>query len=265
MAFLFLPPSSPIYWVSHLAVVCMIKFEQEFQAAHQRLKELRWNANHSPPAAKADLLTEALEEFSSVLERLSVIKEELNLTTQELNVTLEELNLTTQELNITTEELRCQNEELQAAHQTLAKERDRYQELFEFAPDSYLVTDRRGVIQEANRRAAALLNVAQEFLVGKPLTVFVPLKERKPFFTQLIQLTQLRSFKNWEMRLQPRHGKPLPMSISLSAITNPEDELIGWRWLIRDIADRNRLHTPHSRSHTLASGLPRQSADLLIR
>ena len=250
----------------------MIQFEQEFQAAYQRLKELRWNANHCPPAAKAGLLTEALEEFSSVLERLNVIKEELNITTQELEVIKEELNITAQELNVTTEELCCQNEELQAAHQILAKERDRYQELFEFAPDSYLVTNRRGVIQEANRRAATLLNIVQGFLVGKPLIVFVAPKERKPFLAQFSQLTQLRSFKNWEIWLQPRHSEPLPVSISLSAITNTQDELTGWRWLISKIANRNRLearlvssicypHTPHFRSHTLASGLPRRSTD----
>ncbi|CAA9401470.1 hypothetical protein AVDCRST_MAG94-5938, partial [uncultured Leptolyngbya sp.] len=48
-------------------------------------------------------------------------------------------------------------------------ERQRYQELFEFAPDGYLVTDAQGKIQEANLAAARLLNIEQRFLVGKPL------------------------------------------------------------------------------------------------
>jgi len=41
-------------------------------------------------------------------------------------------------------------------------ERQRYQDLFEFAPDGYLVTDAQGMIQ-ANRAAAKLLNAKQEF------------------------------------------------------------------------------------------------------
>ena len=198
----------------------MSKVDQQIQAAHQRLKKLRWDVNHSPPAAKSDLLTEALEDFSLILETLNVI---------------------TEELTVAAEELRCQNEELQAAHQTLAIEHDRYHDLFEFAPDSYLVTNPKGVIQEVNRKAADLLNVAQRFLIGKPLTVFVAQKERKPFLDQLKQLSKWGSLQDWEMCLQPREGDPLPVSISLSAITNAQDELTGWRWLIRDIAERKKL------------------------
>jgi len=38
------------------------------------------------------------------------------------------------------EDLRVQNEELAAARQAVETERQRYQELFDFAPDGYLVT-----------------------------------------------------------------------------------------------------------------------------
>ncbi|HBY80229.1 MAG TPA: PAS domain-containing sensor histidine kinase, partial [Cyanobacteria bacterium UBA11148] len=51
----------------------------------------------------------------------------------------------------TEEEVRLQNEELIVARQAIEAERQRYRELFEFAPDGYLVTDIYGLIQEANR------------------------------------------------------------------------------------------------------------------
>jgi PAS domain-containing protein len=38
---------------------------------------------------------------------------------------------------------------------------------------AYLVTDRVGVIREANRRAAALLGVAAHVLVGRPMAMYV--------------------------------------------------------------------------------------------
>jgi PAS domain-containing protein len=66
-----------------------------------------------------------------------------------------------EELQVSGEELRVQNEELAAARQTVETERQRYQELFDFAPDGYLVTNAEGVIQEANRAAAGLLRVSQ--------------------------------------------------------------------------------------------------------
>src|SRR5881409_173381 len=66
---------------------------------------------------------------------------------------LEDLSTALEELRVSAEQLREQNEALQAAQLELAAQRRRYQELFDLAPDGYLVTDRRGTIEEANRAA----------------------------------------------------------------------------------------------------------------
>lgn len=66
---------------------------------------------------------------------------------------LEELFSALEELSIAEEELRQQNEMLIAAQSEIEAERQRYQELFEFAPDAYLITDLYGIIREANRVA----------------------------------------------------------------------------------------------------------------
>jgi len=44
----------------------------------------------------------------------------------------------------------------------LEHERERYRDLFELAPDPYIVTDRRGVIREANRAAGMGINCVGE-------------------------------------------------------------------------------------------------------
>src|ERR1051326_5121470 len=93
-------------------------------------------------------------------------------------VAFEQLQNALEELRVVEEELREQNDELAAAREAVEAERQRYQELFEFAPDGYLVTDARGIIREANRAVAALLNVPQRFLAGKPLWTFVNDKGR---------------------------------------------------------------------------------------
>ena len=46
-------------------------------------------------------------------------------------------------------------------------DRRRYQELFEFAPDGYIVSDGFGVIQEANQAALALLQERGAALAGR--------------------------------------------------------------------------------------------------
>ena len=137
----------------------------------------------------------------------------------------EKLYHVVEELHIAEEELRQQNEELAAARLVAEGERQRYQELFDFAPDGYVVTDATGTIQEANRAIATLLAVSQDFLVGKPLVVFVADKDRTPFHVQLTRLTGLQRFEDWEVYLQPREGKPFPAAITI--MRDPEDKLIG--------------------------------------
>ncbi len=180
----------------------------------QKRAELLWEQLHELPDTQQELMKKALEELSNALE----------------------------ELRVTREELQCQ-EELIAARHAIEKERKRYEELFDFAPDGYLVTDVEGTIQEANRAISELLSVRVAFLIGKPLTVFVPAAEQLKFHTQLIQSInpQLMRLQNWEVYLQPRGGVPFLGAINITTISNEEQKIIGLRWLIRDVTEQKHL------------------------
>src|SRR5262245_2768552 len=84
-----------------------------------------------------------------------------------------------EELSVAYEELLQQHDELLTTQRARDAERWRYQELFESAPDGYLVTDAHGIIREANHAAATLLHVPQSFLLDKPLSIFVAQADRK--------------------------------------------------------------------------------------
>ena len=131
----------------------------------------------------------------------------------------EQLATALEELHVATEELRQQNEELLASRQAIEAERQRYQDLFDSAPEGYLVTDLNGIIQEANHAATAALDVDQEFLAGKPLLVFVSEEYRKTFHDRLAELrTATGTAQDWEIGLQPRHGTPFPVSMTVTRI-----------------------------------------------
>jgi PAS domain S-box-containing protein len=115
-----------------------------------------------------------------------------------------------EELQVTQEELYQQNEELVIARQTAEAQRQRYQDLFDFAPNGYVVTDARGTIQEANRATGDLLACAPDSLVGKPLSIFIPVQERKAFRGQLNRLRKLQQVPTCELNLQPRTGELFP-------------------------------------------------------
>src|SRR3712207_4398802 len=78
--------------------------------------------------------------------------------------TVHDLKLAVAELRVADEELRQQNEELAVAHLQIDAERRRYRELFDLAPDAYLVTNLAGIITDANRSASSLLGVSLQFL-----------------------------------------------------------------------------------------------------
>jgi PAS domain-containing protein len=123
-------------------------FERKIEAADQRLTALEAQVGEAAGAGTAS--PAALAELSTALE----------------------------ELHVAAEELRQQNEELLATHQALEAEQQRYHDLFEFAPDGYLVTDADGTIQGGEPGRGALLGVRQDFLVGSPWSCSSPATRR---------------------------------------------------------------------------------------
>ena len=73
-----------------------------------------------------------------------------------------------QELHVHQEEVRVQQHQLLDAQRTLEESRDRYADLYDFAPIAFVTLDRGGVIQEANLAAAGLLGVERARLKGFP-------------------------------------------------------------------------------------------------
>jgi PAS domain S-box-containing protein len=135
-----------------------------------------------------------------------------------------------------------QREELAATRQDVEAERQRYQALFEFAPDGYLVTDAQGIIEEANRAAAGLLRVGQDYLVGKPLLVFVAEAEHEAFETGLARLQRGEAdrLQGWEIKLQPHSGAPFPAVVTVGRVREAGGRPAGLCWALRGITERAR-------------------------
>src|SRR5207248_5206071 len=90
----------------------------------------------------------------------------------------EDMRMAIEELYVAEEELRLQHEELLGVRAELEDQRRGYEELFQLAPDAYLVTNPLGIVREANRAAAELLGIESHFLIGKPLITYVDADDR---------------------------------------------------------------------------------------
>ncbi|MEA2901197.1 MAG: hypothetical protein QOH36_1084 [Actinomycetota bacterium] len=154
-----------------------------------------------------------------------------------------ELSLNLEELLVAEEELRAQTEELAASRDAIDLERERYGELFEFAPDAYLVTDELGTIIEANGAASRMLGVPSQFLEGKLLVGFADDESRRELRTLLNELqttttANRASVDERYVRLQPRDRPPFVSAIR--AVSRPAvgDKPNLVRWMVRDVTSR---------------------------
>ena len=181
---------------------------------------------------------------------------------QLLTQAIKKLLIALEELKVSEEERHQQSEELVATRQIVEAERQRYQDLFELAPDGYLVTDSYGKIQEANRAAATLLNISQQFLMGKPLASFVAKSERRVFRNALNQLQQVNQKQEWEVCLYPLGGEPFHVAVTVATKRNQLGKVADLRWLLRDITSRKQVESEllHNAFHDALTGLPNRAS-----
>jgi hypothetical protein len=141
--------------------------------------------------------------------------------------------------SITEETLREKERRLEQALDVAQQSSQRYQELFDFAPDGYVVTDSYGVIEEANQAAAYLLGVRKAFLAGKPLGFFMT-GATPEFYGHLSRLLREGGPTSyWEMTLHRRNGETVCVAVSVSVAVR-EGAPAAFRWLLRDISARVR-------------------------
>ena len=147
-----------------------------------------------------------------------------------------ELLAAIEDLRIAEEELRARNEELVSSRQAIDRERTRYRELFDFAPDAYLVTDVNGTIRDANIAAGRLFGVEPRFLIGKPVQTFFEEGSRRQYRQQLDQLCHSDRIDGWELWINPRHAERVPVEVSLARAPSQDRSTIGYRWILHDIS-----------------------------
>lgn len=146
-----------------------------------------------------------------------------------------------EELRVADKVLRAQMEELVGSRQVIDRERRRYRDLFDYAPDAYLVTDAQGTIREANIAAGNLFGIDRKFLAGKVVLSYFGEGSRREFKKQLDRLCDSERVDDWEVRISPHRGDRVCVAVSLSRELSRNENKIGYRWIIRDISRQKEI------------------------
>jgi PAS domain S-box-containing protein len=220
----------------------------------------------------------------------------------ELRAKNAELQEAIEQLHAIEEELRQQNDELYQTRLAVESQRRRYKDLFEFAPDAYLVTDLTSTILEANKAAAELLGEAGGqalTLIGQPLSDWVHPDQREVFRQRLGELPQAEGAMSWELRIAaesphrrgemgspfantrewgPRsrngeaasrnarssqHAAYFDAALRTAVVRDESGHAVSLRWLLRDVTERKRHEGELHKQTRMLSTLNRLGAAIV--
>jgi PAS domain S-box-containing protein len=131
------------------------------------------------------------------------------------------------ELSVHQIEVEMQNEELRQAELALARSRDRYSELYDFAPVGFVTLDKEDRIVEANLAAARLLGTGRNHLLGQRFRRFLPRESTDAFHLHKQEIFVEKNRHACGLTLQAADGRKFPVRLESS----PFEEAGGGRRL----------------------------------
>ncbi|HEV8290778.1 MAG TPA: PAS domain S-box protein, partial [Tepidisphaeraceae bacterium] len=90
-----------------------------------------------------------------------------------------------QDLHIHQEEVRVQNEQLIDMKRSLEQSRDRFVDLYDFAPIAYITLDANGVVLDINLTGTTLLAQERSRIIGTPFYFYVEEADRPAFLVHM--------------------------------------------------------------------------------
>ena len=125
----------------------------------------------------------------------------------------EELEKTVEGQHLRQKELAVQNRELREDRQILEKSRDRYADLYDFAPVGYIDVDETGTILGINLTGAAMLGTERQDLLGLPFASFFTQENQDVYRDHLLECKRSSEGAINDMTLNTKKGVPTKVQI----------------------------------------------------
>lgn len=146
-------------------------------------------------------------------------------------------------------EIQCRT--MQEALGELEESRNRYADLYDFAPAGYVTFDKKGCISEINLAGAALLGMERPQLLGMPMSVFLAKGSYKLFFDHLRTCRITGKKVITELGVVPRNAGMIHAQIISMPLPGAGDYGSKYRSIIADITERKLMEKEMSRMERL--------------
>ncbi len=172
----------------------------------------------------------------------------------------EDIHQLIHELQVQQIELEMQNDELRQAQLQLAEARDKYIDLYDFAPLCYFTLDSMGRVAEANLSGADLLGVARSDLVTMAFTRFIAPEFQDSFYCHRRRVAETAVKQACKLKLLKKDGTEFYGLVDSIGVPDAEGAFSGHRMTLTDISSQHQteleLRESEEFSRSLLANVP---------
>lgn len=157
------------------------------------------------------------------------------------------------EIEVYAVELELQNDELRRTRDELEIVKDRYRDMYEFAPVAYFTLDRQGLIRAVNLAGADLLGLERGHLVGRALMQFIVGQDHGRMGAALRTASAGEGVRQLDLQLRRGDGRPLQVWAELAWNASELQGSDDVRLVATDVTERRRLEQQRNMFFSIAS------------
>jgi chemotaxis protein methyltransferase CheR len=154
-----------------------------------------------------------------------------------------------EDLHIHQIELEIQNEELRQAQLELEASRDRYSDLYDFAPVGYVTVSEKGLILQANLSCAVILGIERSSLIGKPLSRFINKDDQDVFYLHRKMLFETKAKQVCELSLVRKDRTQFHAQLESIVVKDTKKGIAHTRTTITDLNERRLAEEALRKAH----------------
>jgi PAS domain S-box-containing protein len=144
------------------------------------------------------------------------------------------------ELQVHQIELEMQNEELRRTQSELEDSRNRYSNLYDYAPIGYFTFDKNGGIIEVNLTGANLLGIERSFLIKKPFSLYIDFSSRNVFYLHLRKVFRTNTKQICEIKVVDKNKNQFDVQLESLAVQDSKGNFSKCSTAISDITERKK-------------------------
>jgi PAS domain S-box-containing protein len=205
---------------AHLPVTASQKSSHEVE-----LHQIELELQNSELVRAQDQLEAQQLELELQNDELHRAQEQLEAQQLELELQNDEMHRAQEQLEGQQIELELQNEELLRVQSLLEVSRNKFAELYDFAPVGYFTFDQHGLMREINLTGAKLLGSNRQQMTGRPFSSFIAKAADKKIFSEhLASVLQSPGMLKCEIKLKGPEGNPIVGQLQSVRVEGSTDE-----------------------------------------